>query len=47
MRDIYQYKDQICGVTAQKYESSYYDDLQEYLLCNVPTTETLLMNLIF
>lgn len=47
MRDIvYQYKDQICGVTAQKYESSYYDGSSRIpTIVNVPTTETLLMNL--
>ena len=47
MRDIvYQYKDQIYGVTAQKYESSYYDGSSRIpTIVNVPTTETLLMNL--
>ena len=47
MRDIvYQYKDQICGITAQKYESSYYDGSSRIpTIVNVPTTEILLMNL--
>ena len=47
MRDlIYQYQDKICGLTAQKYESAYYDGSANVpTIVNVPTTETLVMNL--
>jgi ubiquinone/menaquinone biosynthesis C-methylase UbiE len=47
MRDlVYQFEDDICGVTAQKYESSYHDgSAAQTTIVNVPTTETLVMNL--
>ena len=47
MRDlIYQYQKKICGLTAQKYESAYYDGSSRVsTIVNVPTTETLVMNL--
>ncbi|MCW8899138.1 MAG: class I SAM-dependent methyltransferase [Gammaproteobacteria bacterium] len=47
MRDlVYQFEDEICGVTAQKYESAYYDGSAAHnTIVNVPTTESLVMNL--
>jgi ubiquinone/menaquinone biosynthesis C-methylase UbiE len=47
MRDlVYQFEDEICGVTAQKYESAYYDGSAAYnTIVNIPTTESLVMNL--
>ena len=47
MRDlIYQYQDKFGGLTAQKYESVYYDGSASVpTIVNVPTTETLVMNL--
>lgn len=47
MRDlVYQFKSQIFGITAQKFESSYHDgSARETTIVNVPTTESLLMYL--
>jgi SAM-dependent methyltransferase len=47
MRDLaYFFNDNICGVTAQKYESAYYDGSSAIsTVVNVPTTETLIMHL--
>ena len=47
MRDlVYQFKDEICGVTAQKYESAYHDGSAAHTtIVNVPSTESLIMNL--
>lgn len=47
MRDlVYQFKDEICGVTAQKYESAYHDSSAAHTtIVNVPSTESLVMNL--
>ena len=47
MRDlVYQFEDEICGITAQKYESSYHDgSTTQTAMVNIPTTETLIMNL--
>ena len=47
MRDLaYEFRDRICGVTAQKFESSYHDgSARVNTIVNVPTTETLLMTL--
>jgi SAM-dependent methyltransferase len=47
MRDlVYQFEDEICGVTAQKYESSYYDGSASHnTIVNIPTTSSLIMNL--
>ena len=47
MRDlVYQFEDEICGVTAQKYESAYYDGSAAHnTIVNIPTTESLVMNL--
>ena len=47
LRDlVYQFEDQICGVTAQKYESAYYDGSTAHnTIVNLPTTESLVMNL--
>ncbi|OUU51922.1 MAG: hypothetical protein CBC25_04360 [Pelagibacteraceae bacterium TMED65] len=47
MRDlVYQFKDKICGLTAQKFESSYHDgSASKTTIVNVPSTETLIMNL--
>ena len=47
MRDlVYQFEDEICGLTAQKYESSYYDGSAAHnTIVNVPTAESLIMNL--
>lgn len=47
MRDlVYQFKRQIYGVTAQKFESAYHDgSARETTVVNVPTTESLLMHL--
>jgi len=47
MRDLaYFFNDNICGVTAQKYESAYYDGSSAIsTVVNVPTTETLVMHL--
>jgi len=47
MRDlVYQFEEEICGVTAQKYESAYYDGSAAHnTIVNVPSTESLVMNL--
>lgn len=47
LRDlVYQFEDQICGVTAQKYESAYHDGSAAHnTIVNLPTTESLVMNL--
>jgi SAM-dependent methyltransferase len=47
MRDlVYQFKEDMCGVTAQKYESAYHDGSAAHTtIVNVPTTETLVMYL--
>jgi 2-polyprenyl-3-methyl-5-hydroxy-6-metoxy-1,4-benzoquinol methylase len=47
MRDLaYFFNKNICGVTAQKYESAYYDGSSAFsTVVNVPTTETLIMHL--
>ena len=47
LRDIvYQFEEEICGITAQKYESAYYDgSAAQNTIVNVPTTESLVMNL--
>ena len=47
LRDlVYQFEDEICGLTAQKYESAYHDgSAARNTIVNVPTTETLVMNL--
>ena len=47
MRDIvYQFEEGICGITAQKFESGYHDGSATHsTIVNVPTTETLVMNL--
>jgi len=47
MRDlIYQFNEEICGLTAQKYESSYHDGSSaKTTIVNVPSTESLIMNL--
>lgn len=47
LRDlVYKYKDEICGLTAQKFESSYYDGSAAVnTIVNLPTPETLIMNL--
>jgi len=47
MRDlVYQYKNQTCGVTAQKFESAYHDgSAKAYSVVNIPTVETLAMQL--
>jgi len=47
LRDlVYQFEDQICGVTAQKYESAYYDGSAAHnTIVNLPSTESLVMNL--
>ena len=49
MRDlIYQFNEEICGLTAQKYESSYHDgSTAKTTIVNVPSTESLIMNLKF
>jgi ubiquinone/menaquinone biosynthesis C-methylase UbiE len=47
MRDlVYQYKEKRCGLTAQKFESSYHDgSAREYSVVNVPTADSLYMYL--
>ena len=47
MRDlVYQYKDKICGITAQKFETSYSDGAaNEFCIVNIPTVESLIMYL--
>lgn len=47
MRDlVYQFKDKLCGVTAQKFESAYHDSSAHVTtIVNVPSTESLVMNL--
>jgi ubiquinone/menaquinone biosynthesis C-methylase UbiE len=47
MRDlVYQFNDDICGVTAQKYESAYHDGSAAYsTIVNIPSSESLMMNL--
>lgn len=47
MRDlVYQFEDEICGVTAQKYESAYHDGSAAHTtIVNVPSAESLVMNL--
>jgi hypothetical protein len=47
MRDVvYKYKDQECGLTAQKFESSYNDgSAKEFSIVNIPTVESLTMSL--
>jgi len=47
MRDlVYQFNDETCGVTAQKFESAYHDGSSAHTtIVNVPTTESLIMNL--
>lgn len=47
MRDlVYQFKKPIYGITAQKYESAYHDgSAREGTIVNIPTTESLFMNL--
>ena len=47
MRDlVYQFNDETCGVTAQKFESAYHDGSSAHTtIVNVPTTESLVMNL--
>jgi ubiquinone/menaquinone biosynthesis C-methylase UbiE len=49
MRDlVYQYKEEICGITAQKFESAYHDgSTKEFCVVNVPTVESLCMYLDF
>jgi len=49
MRDlVYQYKDKICGITAQKFETSYSDGAtNEFCIVNIPTIESLIMYLDF
>lgn len=43
---IYQFKENICGITGQKYESAYYDgSTAETTIVSVPTIESILMNL--
>ncbi len=47
MRDlVYQFKKPIYGLTAQKFESAYHDGSARHTtIVNIPTTESLLMNL--
>lgn len=47
MRDVvYKYKNQICGLTAQKFETSYTDgSAKEFCIVNIPTVESLIMYL--
>lgn len=47
MRDVvYKYKDKICGLTAQKFETSYNDgSAKEFCIVNIPTVESLIMYL--
>ena len=47
MRDlVYQFEEKICGLTAQKYESSYHDgSAAKTTIVNIPSTESLIMNL--
>jgi len=47
MRDlVYQYKEKMCGLTAQKFESSYHDgSARQYSVVNVPTADSLYMYL--
>lgn len=47
MRDlVYQFKEKMCGVTAQKFESAYHDSSAHVTtIVNVPSMESLIMNL--
>jgi len=47
MRDlVYQFNEDICGITAQKYESAYHDGSAAYsTIVNIPSSESLMMNL--
>jgi len=47
MRDVvYRYKDKMCGLTAQKFETSYNDgSAKEFCIVNIPTVESLIMYL--
>lgn len=47
MRDVvYQYKDKLCGLTAQKFETAYNDgSAKEFCIVNIPTVESLIMYL--
>jgi ubiquinone/menaquinone biosynthesis C-methylase UbiE len=47
MRDlVYQFKEKICGITAQKFESGYHDgSAKEATIVNIPSVESLVMNL--
>lgn len=47
MRDVvYQYKEKVCGLTAQKWETSYSDgSAKEFCVVNIPTVESLIMYL--
>lgn len=47
MKDVlYQYKEKICGMFGQKYESSYYNGSSaKTTIVSVPSTETLIMHL--
>jgi SAM-dependent methyltransferase len=49
MRDlVYQYKDKICGITGQKFESAYHDgSTNSFCVVNVPSVESLYMYLDF
>ncbi len=49
MRDlVYQYKDKICGLTAQKFETSYNDaSAKEFCIVNIPTAEAFILYLDF
>jgi len=49
MRDlVYQYKDKICGLTAQKFETSYNDaSAKEFCIVNIPTVESFILHLDF
>lgn len=47
MRDVvYKYKNETCGLTAQKFETSYNDgSTKEFCVVNIPTVESLIMYL--
>ncbi|MBC8225611.1 MAG: class I SAM-dependent methyltransferase [Gammaproteobacteria bacterium] len=47
MRDlVYQFNEETCGVTAQKFESAYHDGSSAHTtIVNIPSTESLVMNL--
>jgi SAM-dependent methyltransferase len=47
MRDlVYQFKEKICGITAQKFESGYHDgSAKEATIVNITSVESLIMNL--